>query len=341
MSDDAEEPVPPVVTAGLVSVAIPTLNAGEPFREVLAAVRRQDICGEVELVVCDSGSTDRTVDVAREFGAEVIAIDRSEFSHGATRNLLMARSSGAVVLFLTQDAVPADEGWARRAVEIFGSGRYKDAALVHGPYLPNPSADPHTARELTEFFASFSPAGEAEFRAAAGSDWASVSSRESFFTSANGGVRRDAWVEVPFPNVPYAEDRLLALRMLEAGYSKVYSPGFAVFHSHRYSSWELFGRYFDEFRGLREAFGYREPLGVRRTLGRIAREAGRDSGWVAARSGSRSGRTRSYLGGVRHHSIRAAGSIVGSRSDRLSPSIRRRLSLEGRASFLPVDRSAT
>ena len=79
----------------LVTVAIPTLNAGPEFVRTLAAVRAQRLGGgcELELVVCDSGSDDGTVAMARSHGARVIEILRSEFSHGGTRNRMMSEST--------------------------------------------------------------------------------------------------------------------------------------------------------------------------------------------------------------------------------------------------------
>ncbi len=89
------------------TVAIPTLDAGPGFERTLAAVRDQRVDAEVELLVCDSGSRDETVSIARRFGARVIEIPPASFSHGATRDLLMSEADGDYVAFLTQDAVPA------------------------------------------------------------------------------------------------------------------------------------------------------------------------------------------------------------------------------------------
>ena len=47
--------------------------------------------------------------------------------------------------------------------------------------------------------------------------------------------------------------------MMRAGYAKAYVPGAAVLHSHAYSSLEQLRRSFDEWRGLREVYGWREP----------------------------------------------------------------------------------
>jgi GT2 family glycosyltransferase len=158
-----------------------------------------------------------------------------------------------------------------------------------------------------------------------------------FFTDANACVSRAAWERVPFRAVPYAEDRVLALDMLRAGYAKAFVPGAAVWHSHDYSGVEQVRRCFDEWRGLREVYGWREPASpahlarqLRGALGQARRELNRE--------GASSTRRRTTLAAAsRHHVERLAGAVLGSRADLLPAGVRRRLSLEGRASFEPLE----
>ena len=67
----------------LVTVAIPTLNAGPDFARTLAAVRAQHVDRELQLLICDSGSEDDTVALAVSYGAEVIEIPREASRTGA------------------------------------------------------------------------------------------------------------------------------------------------------------------------------------------------------------------------------------------------------------------
>jgi len=312
----------------VATVAIPVLNGVALLAEVLDAVVAQQVGGEVEILVCDSGSTDGSLQVARARGARVIEIERSAFSHGGTRNLLMREARAPVVAFLTQDATPADNGWL--AALLAGFELPGDVALVHGPYLPRPEHPVPVRRELEVFFGSLGTEAVVD-RAVDDTGWHDVSSRATFFTDANGAVARRAWERVPFPDVAYAEDRLLARRMLDAGFAKAYVPRAAVLHSHAYAPLPLLRRYFDEFRGLRETFGHVEPADPRRALGRIRREVAADRRWAAEH-----GSPNMTLSSLRHHSTRALGAYLGSRADRLPAPARRALSLERRGSFEPV-----
>ncbi|HEX8075269.1 MAG TPA: glycosyltransferase family A protein, partial [Thermoleophilaceae bacterium] len=229
-----------------MTVAIPILDGGPLLGEVLDAVARQEVFDRpVELVVADSGSTDGSRELAELHGARLIDVPPGEFSHGGTRNLLMEHAAGAHVAFLTQDAVPARDDWLRSLLEGFELA--PEVALVYGPYLPRPDASPMVARELSELFAGMAPGGRP--RVDRGLDPADLRPGPvTFFTDANGCVARWAWERMPFRDVSYAEDQLLAADMLAAGLAKAFIPSAGVVHSHDYPPLDRFRRFFDEFR---------------------------------------------------------------------------------------------
>ncbi|HEX8158884.1 MAG TPA: glycosyltransferase [Solirubrobacteraceae bacterium] len=318
-----------------VTVAVPVRDAGPRLALVLDAVLGQDTPLELELLVCDSGSSDGSVELARSRGARLLQISPSEFSHGATRNLLAREARGEHVAFLTQDAVPATRQWLDRLVGAFEQA--PDIGLAFGPYEPAPDASPMTARELETFFASFAGPRidrlDDEERTLAPRHLLGV---RGFFTDANGAVARAAWEQVPFRDVFYAEDQQLAVDMLRAGYAKAFVPGATVEHSHEYSPARRLQRCFDEWRALREVYGWVEPLNVTTLRDRVLAPARADVRWARAR-GHPAG---PLLAGraVAHHAARIAGAALGSRHDRLAPGVRRRLSLESRTTFAPTDR---
>jgi glycosyltransferase involved in cell wall biosynthesis len=319
------------------TVAIPVRDGGKLLERTLAALARQTV--KHELLVCDSGSTDDSVQLARTHGARVLAIDPSQFSHGGTRNLLMDNSSGARVAFLTQDAEPASEHWLEQL--LGGFELEEDVAIVYGPYRPRPDAAPPVRLELERWFASLSPDGEERVERLPARERSlpvvDLMGRRGFFTDANACLARAAWERVPFRVVPYAEDRVLAIDMLRAGYAKAFVPGAAVLHSHDFTPLQELRRCFDEWRGLREVYGWREPAAPAHLLRGLRGELGRTREEMIAR-GVHGQRRRSTLAAVsRHHVICRAGALLGSRADLLPAAARRRLSLEGRGGFAPLD----
>ena len=315
--------------ADAVTVAIPVRNGGGLLGEVLESLTAQRVDRTVELLVADSGSTDGSAQLARRHGAEVIDVPVGQFSHGGTRNLLVRRASGSHVALLTQDAVPADDRWLARLLEGFEVAA--DVGLVFGRYRARPDATVMVRRELDEWFDSLAPEVRGLPDLADGDG-----TRSLFFTDANGCVARAAWEHVPFREVAYAEDQLLARDMLSAGYAKVYRPNAAVIHSHDYSPFDQLRRSFDEWRGLREVRAIAAPTRVRDAALGVQR-AVRDDVALARREG-RSGSNSLRVGALsfRHHAMRAVGATLGSRADILSPRLARVFSLERRGAFQPI-----
>jgi glycosyltransferase involved in cell wall biosynthesis len=318
----------------LVTVAIPVLNGGSRLRETLAAVTAQRIDAELELLICDSGSTDGSPAVARAHGASVIEIPQHEFSHGGTRNLLMERSHGDYVAFLTQDATPADELWLSRLLSGFDLAPH--VGLVFGPYLPRPGSSPMVARELIDWFAGFAPDGRPRIdrldEIERGLSARALLGRRGFFTDANGCVSRRAWDTVRFREIPYAEDHALAHDMLRAGYEKVFMPTAGVLHSHDYSGWGWLQRAFDEGRAIDAIYGWREPLRPHTTALNVWGRVGADWRWSRTRPDPVRGAAalRLLARSTAHQVARTIGVALGARADRLPPAVVRRLSRERR-----------
>src|SRR4051794_6859942 len=328
----------------MVSVAIPVLNGARYLDEVLAAVRSQRVDADVEIVIVDSGSTDGSQEIARGHGALVHEISRDQFSHGGTRNLLMELASGEHVAFLTQDATPAGDGWLAALLEGFQAA--PDVAAVFGPHLARPGASHMIASEMERHFATWgagdevqvqrlqrTPEGIAAYRAFPG--------LLSFLSDVNCAIARWAWRRVPYREGPYAEDQLLGRGLIEAGFAKAFHPGARGLHSHDYPPVEFFRRYFDEFRSLREVLGYRHPWGLKRTPRDVRGMVAADARWLRGQGVRGPALARALAVSARHHALRQAGSILGTRAGRLPPPVRKALSLEGRDSFEPYETPAS
>jgi len=80
----------------LLSVAIVTLNEEENLPRTLASVAWAE-----QIIVVDSGSTDRTVEIARNFGATVIEMEWPGFA--AQKNFAISQCTGTWVLTLDAD----------------------------------------------------------------------------------------------------------------------------------------------------------------------------------------------------------------------------------------------
>lgn len=306
-----------------ISIVIPVLNGAEHLEEIFDAIAGQELGEEIETLVIDSGSTDGSVEIARRAGVQVIEIPKSEFQHGRTRNLGVASTSGRLICFLTQDATPATSGWAQAYVDVFDGDASIGAA--YGPHIPRPGNNPFMARLLTEFFGEM--AGE-EGGVAVHSGAHAI----PYLSNSNSCVRRALWDEIPFREIPYAEDQALGADLLAAGWKKAYVPGAGALHSHEYTLWESCRRWFDDYRGMRDSVG-EVHTPVKRSIPKIIRTGvAADRAWLRSQLGLTGPRlwlwtARSFV----WHFCRVLFGGLGSHADKLPGFVTGWLSLEGRA----------
>lgn len=87
-----------------ISVVIPALNAAWCIQDQLDALRGQLTSRTFEVIVADNGSTDDTVEIARDTGARVV--DAAAFpGPGAARNVGARAAAGEILVFLDADDV--------------------------------------------------------------------------------------------------------------------------------------------------------------------------------------------------------------------------------------------
>lgn len=233
-----------------VSIIIPTLNGGPLFKRCLRACVSQQLPGDLEILVIDSSSTDGTAEFAESIpGVRVHSIDRSTFRHGSTRNLAASLSSGDVIAFLTQDAVPASPDWLLRLVQPIADCHR--IGLAFGKQIPHPRCRITVKRDVRSLFRSL--ADDDATRIVAPIPGVIGSPLSRFFSNVNSAIRRQTWEECPFPDVTYAEDLALAEAALLAGWWKAYVPTAAVLHSHDLPLRAYYRRMLDEFTGIRHA----------------------------------------------------------------------------------------
>jgi glycosyltransferase involved in cell wall biosynthesis len=294
---------------------VPVKDGEAYLEELLEALAALDVD---QTLVIDSGSRDRSLEIARSAGVELVEIPPGQFGHGRTRNLGAERTSGELICFLTQDATPCP-GWLDAYREAFELDERVGAA--YGPHLPRAETSPMIARELTQFFATFAPDGRPAVQR---------SGDPTFLSNVNACYARGCWEQIRFREIAYSEDQAFGADMLAAGWSKVYHPGAAVLHAHDYGPSEFMRRYFDEYRGLHESTGHVEPFGVLATARYVREATSGDLRWMAERGMERGERTRWAMRAAVHHGGRRIFSALGSRADGLPAPLRGALSLEGR-----------
>lgn len=233
------------------TIIIPVLNGELYLERLLDMLERQDFVGSVEILVIDSGSTDRSLDIVRAHpSVRVHEIPNSEFGHGKTRNLAARLSRGRLLAYLTQDAIPLDTGWLTAITAPLDSvGR--DAVAAFGRQDPRPGCFPLQKYEIQAVFARFGD-GVTVYERGDREPTSAEMDLLAFYSDVNSATRRDFLLdEIPYRDLSYSEDLAFARDLIEAGYRKAYVARAAVEHSNDLTLREYGKRIFDETLAMR------------------------------------------------------------------------------------------
>ncbi|MBQ6993312.1 MAG: glycosyltransferase [Lachnospiraceae bacterium] len=118
----------------LFSIIMPTYNSEDTIEMALKSIREQDLPEEsIEVLVIDGGSTDRTLDIARKYGATILE-NPKRFPEYAKR-IGFAVASGRWIVMEDSDEVLTDKSQLRRRKDFFESNPHV-YSLILDKYIP-------------------------------------------------------------------------------------------------------------------------------------------------------------------------------------------------------------
>lgn len=298
-----------------VSVLLLTKNARRELERVLPAVFAQKQVGPFEVIAIDSGSSDGSLDLLREFPVQLQQLPAQEFHHARTRNLAASLASGQILIFLSQDAIPASDLWLKRMISNFDDPR---VAAVYGRQFPKPGSSVEREDALDTIYGEKKVVKDPADRNGMGY-------RFYHFSDVNAAIRRNVWEDQHFPeDLKVFEDLGIAKRILDSGWKIVYEPQAAVFHSHSHTTVGLFKRYFDIGYTLKRLRIWEAP-GTRNSMLRDASKLLKNK---FRRAGRRETRT-SARRGLKQDIAKCCGLFLGLHETRLPLMLKRRFSAYG------------
>lgn len=167
----------------------------------------------------------------------VTHIKKEEFDHGGTRNAGGAKSKADILLFMTQDAVPADEKLIEQLLRYF---QREKTAAVYARQLPKKDCSP-----LEAYTRSFNYPEKVQVKTKA--DLETMGIKTFFCSNVCAAYRRDIFVERQgfFRPSIFNEDMIYCGGLIQDGYEVCYAADARVYHSHNYSCVEQLKRNFD------------------------------------------------------------------------------------------------
>ena len=235
------------------SIVIRTLNEEKHLGNLLQAITEQAY-RDYEIIIVDSGSTDQTLEIAKQFRAAVVPIDSRDFPFGYSLNVGCKAAKGRYLVFVSAHILPVDRHWLGNLVAGFAD---TTVAMVYGRQVGARQSKFAETRDFARLFSSTA---------------LNTGAPLNYANNANAAVRRDAWEKHPFDEYLFGlEDIDFARKITEDGLLVRYEPAAPVYHIHEERWPQVFNRY------------RREAIAAVRIGLEGPPQAGLSWGWLAAR----------------------------------------------------------
>jgi glycosyltransferase involved in cell wall biosynthesis len=220
-----------------ISVIIPTYNDESTLEECLNSLGKQT--RDFELIIVDGHSSDRTVDMAKKHGAQVVYEDYG--TRGGACNVGAEEASGDIVVFTDADAAfPPD--WLEKVERKFEE---TGADVVGGDDI---------IKEGTNFEKALFAIDKAQEPPSKGEIWKRV-------RGCNSAYRREVFLENKFdPVLKSIEESELHYRLKEKGHKMVFDQKIVVYHHRRRSFGALARQFFRNGKGRAQVIRKRSEM---------------------------------------------------------------------------------
>ena len=221
-----------------VDIIIPAYHPGNEFEKLLESLSGQSYPVEKILVMNTEAEFWNPEWESKFPKVKVTHLKKSEFDHGGTRRMAAELSDGDVMVYMTQDAVPADENLIRNLIR---------------PLQENPRVGAAYARQLAREDCAYLEKYTRAFNYPEISSikWEKDTDKygiKTYFCSNVCAAYRKSIYEENGGFVKKAifnEDMIYAGTIVKKGYGIAYVADACVIHSHNYSCRQQFHRNFD------------------------------------------------------------------------------------------------
>ena len=230
-----------------IDVIIPTFHPDEKLDKLITRLNLQSVKPDNIIIINTRDeskgkkkNTGREINV-RNFGCyanvKIIEIPKTEFDHGATRNRAAKHSRADIMIFMTQDAIPANKYLIEKLLKGF---KDDDVAAVYARQTADPSSG------IVEAFTRNFNYGSRDLKKTR-EDIGKYGIKTYFCSNVCAAYRRDCFMEVNGFCEPVIlnEDMLMGAHLIERGYAVYYASRARVIHSHKYTARQQFKRNFD------------------------------------------------------------------------------------------------
>lgn len=208
------------------SIIIRCYNEREHIGKLLHGIYQQTM-EDFEVILVDSGSTDGTLEVAKEYPIDdIVYIAPTEFSFGRALNYGCEAANGTFCVFASAHVYPTRSDWLENLLEKFEDD--DDRALVYGKQRGADTTKFSEERVFRRWF----PNEDIDRQSS------------PFCNNANAAIRRELWEEYKYDeSLTGLEDLDWAARVQADGYDITYASDAEIIHVHDETVREVYNRY--------------------------------------------------------------------------------------------------
>ncbi|MCP3851083.1 MAG: glycosyltransferase [Gammaproteobacteria bacterium] len=210
----------------LVSIIIRTYNEQKYLDELLQSIKKQQ-CEDVkyEIILVDSGSTDDTLNIAKNHTCRITNINKEEFTFGRSLNIGCQFSQGEILVFISGHCIPLSREWLVNLIKPIIN---QTAVYTYGRQVGNKNTKFSEHQVFSKYYSTKSKIPQDDF----------------FCNNANSALLKEQWIKTPYcESLTGLEDMYLAQELVKKGQKIAYVANSEVVHIHEESWLQIRTRY--------------------------------------------------------------------------------------------------
>ena len=221
------------------SIVIRAFNEESHISRLLDGISHQSV-KDVQVILVDSGSTDRTVQIAKERGAEIVNIAPKEFTFGRSLNKGIARAEAPIIVIASAHVYPVYPDWLSKMIEFF---KDPSIALVYGKQRGSESSHFSEQQIFLHWYGEITQNPQ----------------DHPFCNNANAAIRKSLWELHHYDEkLPGLEDLEWAKWANDNHHSIAYCAEAEIIHVHDESSKGIQNRYMREGMAFKQIYPHEQ-----------------------------------------------------------------------------------
>jgi rhamnosyltransferase len=207
-----------------VSIVVRAFNEERHLGGLLEAISKQSY-KDYEVILVDSGSTDRTLSIAARYSVKILHIKPEEFTFGRSLNLGLRAASGEFAVLASAHVLPLHKDWLKNLIAPFEDPK---VAISYGKQRGGAGSKFSESQHFIRWFP----------------DVSDLDQKRPYCNNANLALRHSVWETQPFDEtLTGLEDLAWASALQERGYKIAYVAEAGVAHLHDETSAQIVNRH--------------------------------------------------------------------------------------------------